>query len=218
MKYDEPFPHWVIDTDVSNDAVYWRACFEVAESLKHRSENKLWKGYCNDCEEKLLADDPKAIGPAMAELVNRDWLALAKEHLRDDFIFVSGLLPDPTGYGGKVHVMRPDGFLGCHLDREILPDGSLELRLAVVAFVVPQWKADWGGELEFYDDAAWEVVARVLPAPGRVVFWQPSSVSFHGVRMVEDMAANRVTINPFYYSSPPRPGACRKRALFIPPR
>lgn len=125
--------------------------------------------------------------------------------------------PDPTMHGGGLHVMLPGGHLSTHLDYDAHPLVAGERRaLNLIAFLNPEWRAEWGGGLQLCDPMG-EVKKRILPAPGRMVAFEVGDTSYHGVGRVADHAPPRVTA-AVYYLSPAGPANTRRRALFIPNR
>lgn len=206
-----PFRHWILEDFLISQ----EACLEINDSIRKRPH--VWKMYDNGCERKRLVDSSSDIGPACRSISRPDWARIAAVNCG---LKSSGWRTDPNGYGGSIHAMLPGDYLGCHIDRAVLPgsDPLLELRLAIVVFLVPEWREEWGGHLQFWDASARNVVASYAPTPGRVIIWEPSDLSYHGVSVVsKECPVVRATANCFLYASA-RPGAVRQRALFIPPR
>lgn len=208
-QFDTPFRHWVMDgLAVPGEA--------------HREINNFqgrWVLYDDAFQRKRIVERPDALGPACEAVCNMAWDVIVASQI-PALRHAAELRRDPSGYGGAIHAMGPGDWLECHLDRALLPgsDPPLELRLNVVVFLVPEWKPQWGGALQFYDAAARKAEASILPAPGRAVVWEPGDLTFHGVRRVgDDCPVTRAAANCFYYA-PARPAATRPRALFAPQR
>lgn len=126
------------------------------------------------------------------------------------------LTDDPTMHGGGLHAMLPDGHLGCHLDYDAHPKLPGKRRaFNLICFLNPEWKTEWGGALCLCDPMG-EPVARIFPAPGRLVAFPTDDLSYHSVEPVTG-SVPRVTA-AVYYLAPARPSATRKRAMFMPKR
>lgn len=127
-----------------------------------------------------------------------------------------GTTPDPTLHGGGLHVTAPGGYLGCHLDYDLHPKIPARRRaLNVIAFLNPVWRPSWGGGLVLCDPLG-APVRRFYPRPGRVVAFEVSDLSYHGVEPVRG-PAERVTL-AVYRLAPAGPANTRRRALFFPNR
>jgi Rps23 Pro-64 3,4-dihydroxylase Tpa1-like proline 4-hydroxylase len=205
-KFDEPYPHWLIDGFLDQD-------------LYRFIPPAGWDGwearYDNDCERgkrtarRLL---PYPLQEALAKLNSFETLSLVREitEMRD-------LVVDHTYHGAGLHVTDPGGHLNQHLDYALHPVlTTMERRANLIVFLNPHWSAEWGGAFECGNNVG-TVVKRIPPAPGRAILWLPSDTAFHGTERVTDDAEPRATLAA-YYLMPARPGVVRRRALFIPNR
>lgn len=125
---------------------------------------------------------------------------------------IPDLIPDPYWHGAGIHIIDPGGYLGCHIDYAKHPAAEfLERRLSLVLF------CSWHdcGQLRMWNDDASESLVSYYPKAGNAVLFENSDVSFHSVEPVAERP--RITIAT-YYCSPLRPGAVRKRALWVPER
>lgn len=176
-----------------------------------------WVRYNNDIERKRTTRDVWRLNDAACRLFA--WLASAEWVQRlEQLSGISGLFPDPTLHGGGLHVSGNGGYLGRHLDYALHPRIGLERRVNVVLFLTPQWREEWGGALQFWDDSAENVLASYLPRFGRAVIWENSDIAYHSAaRVTCPPSIERVTAAA-YYLTRPREGVTRKRALFVPDR
>jgi hypothetical protein len=155
-----------------------------------------------------------------------DWLA----HLAPDLPVMRGAVSvarwsrllgypvedDPTLHGGGLHVMTPGAALGVHLDYDRHPNLPGRRRaLNLIAFLNPRWEEAWGGALVLCDPMG-AVVTRLCPRPSRLVAFEVSDLSYHGVEPVTG-PAERVTA-AVYYLSDAGPHNTRQRAMFLPAR
>lgn len=124
---------------------------------------------------------------------------------------------DDTLHGGGVHVMPGGSRLLGHLDYARHPIKRDKQRaLNAIAFLgaAPEWPSDWGGELQLMTPGG-NPKKRIYPFPGRVVVFETSDLSYHGVASIVAEARDRVTA-AVYYLQPHDGRSTRERALFFP--
>lgn len=202
IYYANPFRHWIIEG--------------FADPPKHAPlPDGPWARYSNDCEKgKRTCNAIDRYGP-WGQLFG--WLL-------DPFTVegltmltgIDGLQADQSLYGAGLHVTDPGGWLNCHLDYALHTNG-MERRLNVVLFLNQEWREEWGGAFELWDEPARAVVQRIYPAWNRAVVWEASDLAYHGTQALTHDAPPRITA-ACYYLAPARPGCVRKRALFVPCR
>jgi len=176
-----------------------------------------WTGwevtYDNDLERnkraaRRLADLP-ALRPALDALraLGADWADRLGYPVEDD----------PLLHGGGLHVTGPGGYLTTHLDYDRHPHRPVWRKaLNVIAFLHPEWRASWGGDLYLADPLGVPVQC-FRPEPGRVVAFECTDLSYHGVLPTAPDAAERVSLAASMLA-PAGPQNTRQRALFIPNR
>jgi hypothetical protein len=124
---------------------------------------------------------------------------------------------DPSLHGGGLHVTAGGGSLGTHLDYSRHPVLRHWRRaLNVIAFLHPEWRPEWGGQLRLTDPDG-RPVAEIDPLPGRVVAFEVGDLSYHGVAPTAADAPDRVSA-AVYFLTPATAADTRTRALFLPPR
>lgn len=204
-----PFRHWVIDLLPDELTVV-----PPSDAMPDAS----WPGwirYENSLEQKVVCDDvTKMPGPHFAAVLSMQsprflgWL--------EALTSINHLTADPSLRGGGMHLMKRGDRLACHIDYKYHPTLHLERRLNAILFLNAKWNESWGGALELWDSEARHVVRRVFPAFRRLVIFECSDTSFHGVTFPvscpEDVRRETLAI---YYLTPP---VGRKRALFVPDR
>lgn len=207
----EPFQHWILqDLFPAEDVA---GVYQEAVGLP---DGDHWARYTNDCEAgKRACRSLSKLGAATNRLF--DWLLSPRfVKMVEEWTGVGSLQADPTLHGAGIHVTDPGGWLNTHLDYELHPTLGLERRVNLVLFLNPEWREDWGGAFLLCDPTG-SVQKKVLPNAGRALLWESSNLTYHGVEKTAPDAPPRVTV-ACYYLAPPRPGASRKRALFIPHR
>lgn len=178
-----------------------------------------WDGweatYSNDCERGKRTTRHLDRLPAMLPL-------FARLNAPETVAWVYGLvgypvIPDPTMHGGGVHVSTGGSWLQTHLDYSAhgrLPGWRRAVNL--IAFLNPEWRAEWGGALILADTAGRPAV-KVYPAPGRLVAFETHGHSFHGVEQTAADAPDRHSAAVYYLAADGREEP-RSRAMFLPNR
>lgn len=206
--YETPYRHWVADHE-----------FEPlsAAEMKAVSSLKFEVAYGNDVEQgKFTLRDPELMPPTAARVLSslRDPERLKFWSLESQSI---GLDDDPALYGGGMAVMAPGGWLQGHTDFAVNPfRPHMERRLSLIAFLNPEWESRWGGQLLLMDPMG-KTVCAITPRPGRLVVFENSDLSIHGVRQIAKGAPMRVSV-AVYYHGPRRPEATRMRSMWFPNR
>jgi hypothetical protein len=93
---------------------------------------------------------------------------------------IKGLIPDPFFVGGGFHETRNGGHLSIHADFNLHKPMHLERRLNVLIYLNKNWKAEYGGCLELWDEKMESCVERIVPEFGRCVVFSTNDTSYHG--------------------------------------
>ena len=174
----EPFPYVVIEGFLEPSfAAEVAAAYPTFETAKQmgfafNAVNERRKVQVTD-----RARFPDAVGRLSDALASPEFLA--------DLGAVTGipkLVADDRLFGGGMHVTGPHGRLDVHVDFNIL-DGEQKLyrRLNLLLYLNPDWNADWGGQVEFWDREVQTCVQRYVPSLNRCVVFETSDISYHGV-------------------------------------
>lgn len=124
---------------------------------------------------------------------------------------------DTTLHGGGLHVTGAGGSLATHLDYARHPKIPAKKRaLNLILFIHPEWKESYGGHL-YLADPMGNAITSFSPKPGRLVAFETSDLSYHGVKPTSSDAPDRVSI-AVYMLTEATPADTRQRALFLPVR
>ncbi len=93
---------------------------------------------------------------------------------------IKGLIPDPFFLGGGFHETRNGGHLGVHVDFNMHKPMQLERRLNILIYLNRDWRADYGGCLELWDEKMENCVETINPVFGRCVVFSTDGTSYHG--------------------------------------
>lgn len=120
---------------------------------------------------------------------------------------IDHLIPDPYYTGGGFNMIKPGGHLDVHVDGNWHDAMQVHRRLNLILYLNPNWRSEWIGELNFYDEKAEEVVASVTPMGNRLMVFETTDFSYHGhpepLQAPEGEA--RTSIILYYYTASPRP-------------
>jgi hypothetical protein len=95
------------------------------------------------------------------------------------------LVADEQLVGGGLHATGARGHLDVHLDFNVLTDRQLHRRMNILVYLNPEWKPEWGGEFELWDEEVKVCHQKFLPVFNRCVMFETNEISFHGVNAVK---------------------------------
>jgi hypothetical protein len=170
----DPFPHIVID-GLFDDAILDR----VVAEFPAPGEMK-WLSFDSATEKKLgYFHERSSITPFIREFLdalNGFEMLLFLEALTG----MEGLIPDPYFGGGGLHQIEPGGFLKVHADFNVHPKLKLDRRANVLIYLNRNWREEWGGDLELWNESMTECRRKVAPLFNRTVIFSTTDTSYHG--------------------------------------
>lgn len=114
---------------------------------------------------------------------------------------IERLLADPDLVGGGMHLTKPGGRLDVHVDFNFNEPKQWHRRLNLLLYLNRDWDAEWGGQLELWDHRAKRCRRTIEPSFNRLVIFETSDVSFHGVRPIDPKAPDpRLSFAAYYYT------------------
>ncbi len=91
-----------------------------------------------------------------------------------------GIIPDPSYNHCGLHSTGPGGRLMIHTDVNRHPQGNkFHQYLNLIVYLNPDWKEEYGGHLELWDDKR-QPIHRYLPQGNRAVLFNAGTRSLHG--------------------------------------
>lgn len=217
--YFEPFEHWISDNFFSKaDAAQLAHDF-----YDYDDERWLTKNH-TEFEQKRLSTHwdwyPKSIYSAFFYLCSNRFIAEL-----EDLTGIRGLIADYGLHAGGMHIHGSNGGrLNLHQDAQLHPKLGLKRRLNLIVYLNPEWKQDWGGELELWstnpeNDQPLEKVKSVSPLFNRAIIFDTRN-SWHGLPDQDSIKSpngqHRKSIALFYYTKDDEGGTKRTRAMFAP--
>ena len=171
-----------------------------------------WFAFDSPTERKLATKDDSTMGPATRHLLAQLNSAAFIDFL-ERLTGIEGLVPDPHFIGGGLHQIEPGGHLKVHADFNRHPHTQLERRLNVLIYLNRDWKDEYGGAFELWDEDMTAAETKVMPYFNRCVVFSTTSTSFHGhpepLNCPEGTTRKSVAL---YYYSKDRPAEQRSEA------
>jgi hypothetical protein len=168
-----PFPHTVID-DFLPSEVLDDVLAEFPES-----EDGSWSSFQTEQEKKLASNRYSTFPPVLRHVLSEFNSSSCVEFL-EQLTGISGLIPDPHFLGGGLHRIEPGGFLKIHADFNRQDRLSLDRRLNLLLFLNRDWREEYGGHLELWDQDMSRCRERILPVFNRCVVFSITDTAFHG--------------------------------------
>lgn len=172
----EPYAHLVAD-NVFDPAVLDDVLGEFEKSDAQPKD--LWKEFDGDYEKKLQMNSDLAFGPVTRSLIHELNSEPFLEFLTE-LTGIDGLIPDPYLQGGGLHKIPRGGKLGVHVDFNRHKQMRVYRRLNVIVYLNKDWKEEYGGHFELWDEKKNGCQKKILPIFNRMALFSTTSKSFHG--------------------------------------
>lgn len=199
FEAQEPFPHLIIDN-------LWNSEF-LSEVKRDAEDNQVWVGEKNwaGSVAKRWLDDYELLPESVRELI--DYMnGRAFVDQIGALTSIDNLSSDPSLFGGGIHSIGENGFLGLHADFNWHDKLRLWRRVNVLVYLNEDWLDEYGGDLLLarrVDNSAPIVERRVRPEFNRTVIFRTDENSIHGhpERLRPPLGRRRNSIALYYYSS-----------------
>jgi hypothetical protein len=172
-RANKPFPHIAIDNFLPEDVL-----LPVLEAFPDPEQLK-WIKYNNPDEKKLAFSAVEKLPP-----VPREFLLFLNSspvlQFLEKLTGIEGLIADPYFVGGGLHQIEPGGKLEMHADFNKHTKLNLDRRLNLLVYLNRDWKEEYGGHLELWDESMTRCEQKILPVFNRCVVFSTTSKSFHG--------------------------------------
>src|SRR5262245_33070543 len=157
-----PYPHTVLDNLIPEEALD-NVLAEFPDPKK-----PVWKEYENYHEGKLETQGEENVG-AFTSLLLYQFNSAPFLHFLEALTGIKDLLPDPYFYGGGLHQIPRGGKLGIHADFSRHGKFPLDRRINVLIYLTKDWKEEYGGHLELWDDKMSRCWQKIMPIYNRMV-------------------------------------------------
>jgi hypothetical protein len=192
----QPFPHIVIDDFLPPEIL--ELCLdhfprEIPDGARtfDRAQERLKTQYMPDS----LDDEVRNLFYAFN--------ALPFIRVVENITGIKGLIPDPYFAGAGFHEIRQGGHLSVHSDFNHHKPMNLERRVNTLIYLNKDWRDEFGGQLELWDDAMQNCVQSVVPVYNRCVMFSTTSRSWHGnpQPIAHPDGVSRKSIALYYYTA-----------------
>jgi hypothetical protein len=191
-----PFPHITIDNFLPLEAATRLSAAIPGPSdiewVERDNENNR-RRYQHD-ETKL----PPVLRTMLREMNSRQFILFLEE-----LTGIQSLIPDPYFIGGGVHVSGQGDFLKIHADFNWHHKLQAYRRINALLYLTDEWRPEWNGAIEFWDENMTGPVDSSLPLFNRLVVFSTGEHSNHGQRLPNACPPNvsRKVLNLYYYTS-----------------
>ena len=203
MRQAPGFPHFWIDgflDDAFADEIH-------AAFPSYQEASELGKSFAAVNEKrKIQITDSRRFPPPIRRLSE----ILASDDFVDRMSRMSGipgLVADPALVGGGIHETDGGGHLDVHVDFNFNEDLGLYRRLNILVYFNQDWKPEYGGYLDLWDEDVGNCLGRFAPTFNRAAGFATSATSWHGVTPVKcPPGVTRKSFAAYYYTKEPPPG------------
>jgi Rps23 Pro-64 3,4-dihydroxylase Tpa1-like proline 4-hydroxylase len=169
----EPFPHIVLDDFLPVEAA------DAALRDFPEPQQLSWQKFNNPNERKLafaaVEELPQADRDVLYFLNSRPMIQFL-----ETLTGIEGIIPDPYFEGGGLHQIVPGGKLGVHADFNRHKKLQLDRRINVLIYLNKDWKEEYGGHFELWDETMSQAEVKILPLFNRCAIFSTTSWSYHG--------------------------------------
>jgi hypothetical protein len=206
-RIGEPFPHVVIDNFLPLD--YANRTLDVFPD----QHSPIWL----DWKQRDTSHQPRKQGIGHASRLAdvspylQNMLAVFNSYPFLNFLEVltgiEKLLPDAHYHGGGLHQILSGGKLAIHADANVLGPLDVYRRINVLLYLNKDWKPEYGGDLELWDETLQGCVKSIAPVFNRLVIFNTTKKSFHGhpAPLQTPPEITRKSIALYYYTAKPAP-------------
>ena len=139
-----------------------------------------WIHYVHFNEKKHGLNKLDEIPTALAEVITQCSSAPFLKWL-EEVSGIQNLQADPLLEGGGLHQTLNGGFLNIHADFTTHPrKRNLKRRLNLLIYLNPEWKEEWGGHLELWDEKMEKCEQRIAPNYNQAIIFTTDAKSYHG--------------------------------------
>jgi hypothetical protein len=176
----QPFPNLIIENFLEPGAAEELAA--VYPSFDQALRDGFSFNFVNEQRKVQISDVARFPDP-----VRRLNDAISAPAFRSDLEFITGiphLQADAKLNGGGMHLTSAGGRLDVHVDFNQIPESKLFRRLNILIYLNPEWKSEWGGQIELWDKDVKVCHRSCLPTSNLCLIFETSDISYHGVRPV----------------------------------
>ena len=198
----EPFSHIVIDNFIGDEDYMKQVVDEVRQIPNETYDFNEYKFVQQ--KKRGMAEIDK-MPPLLKKLVE---FCLSQEMLDylEKLTGIQNLIADRSLLGGGIHKLSQGGHLAVHADFNRHIHTGHHRRINALLYLNPEWKEEWGAQLELWDKNMTHICHKILPILNRMVIFRITDDAYHGhpdpMTCPEDV--HRYSL-AFYYYTEDRP-------------
>jgi len=204
-----PFPHIVIDDFLPRSVVDY--CLQHFPTRLDPDARE----FDRDQERYKRSFQPDYLEPRLRELFysfnSRPFIKVV-----ENITGIRGLIPDPYFLGGGFHEILTGGHLSMHADFNHHGQMNLERRINLLVYLNPDWKDEYGGQLELWTTDMKTRVHSIVPLLNRCAIFTTTQQSMHGnpQPVAHPAGTSRKSIALYYYTATWDGSQARKTTQF----
>jgi len=216
QKFTEPFDYFIIDNFLDHNLA-----LKISEQFPS-FDSPSWYVYDNPLEVKKTINTWYNFPPETYQLLQR----LNSRNFLLNLEKITGtknLIADLGLHGGGWHIHGNKGKLNVHLDYALHPKLELLRKYNLILYLSPEWKQEWGGNLEFWShnketNLPKQKITSIECKFNRAVIFDASKNSWHGFNDPINCPEGhyRKSIAAYYHTEPTQDVENRRRALYSP--
>ncbi len=191
-----PFPHIAIDNFLPPEVLQY--------CLKNFPQKLGANGEAFDrAQERFKASfNPDVMEPGLRSLFYA-FNSMPFIRFVENLTGIKGLIPDPYFMGAGFHEIGQGGHLSMHADFNHHKPMNVERRVNLLIYLNENWEAEYGGQLELWDQGMKNCVQSIIPKFNRCAVFSTTSESWHGnpQPVNHPKGQNRRSIALYYYTS-----------------
>lgn len=163
---------------IINDFLNFDVIEKVHESFPSIDES--WYKYWNPIEVKYANDKINSFPCVIKDV----FYFLSSDTIKNKIGKICGiptLEMDEYLHGAGLHVHPRNGRLNIHLDYEKHPITNKQRRLNIILYLSKDWKSEWNGHTELYDDNYQNLIAKSLVIFNQAIIFKTNENSWHGL-------------------------------------
>jgi Rps23 Pro-64 3,4-dihydroxylase Tpa1-like proline 4-hydroxylase len=168
-----PYPHIVIDQLFDHDILT-----NIFAEFPKPADIE-WTNYKNAREVKLASNKDEHFGPYTKTMLYHLNSAPFLNFLTE-ITGINNLIADSYLDGGGMHQIQRGGKLAVHADFNRHSGTKLDRRLNALLYLNPEWKSEYGGELELWDRDMARCQKKIEPLFNRLVVFSTTDFTYHG--------------------------------------
>lgn len=143
-------------------------------------EDDQWQQYKSETENGKLASSKYEMIPPHTRYVLDHLNTPPFLQFLERLTGIEGLIPDPYYTGGGMHQTKRGGWLGVHVDFNKYEKLKIYRRINVLIYLNKNWKPEYGGDLELWDEKMENMEEKIAPIFNRCAIFTTSENSHHG--------------------------------------